>query len=348
MTEQEKILLFQNNRVIYTEYIELNKSNEKVFVNLVTNKIQRAGNRLYPKKMTTNIIYIQGNILRVKDSDLFVGLFEKIMQLFDIKWTQNLENFEKNYISKSPIFKAILTGRIFNEETLIKRIASNIYRVKDIEWKEIKRFLQSQQQSREYISLFDIKDFTKNFNNSIRVINRSYSNSYEKRVLLRDSLNNAVVLNRKIDLNWSERRLKEEHIKMVKEIMTLSAVNKSDKPIFPETIDAKNIKMLNTEKEIFCEGATMTHCVYTNYFNSVLNGRYLVFHMSSPEDCTIGVSKRNGDVRLDQAYKSNNIQCKDETIKLIKEFVSSNEEKISILLDNYCTEHSLLPDDLPF
>lgn len=353
MNEQEKILMYQNGRTLFYEDLELKKHEHKTFVNYKITNIQRTGSRIYPKRTTKNIIYIQGNNIKIKNTELFCELFSKITKLFDIRWTNDLKQYEIRFISRSSsLFKAILTGRIYSEETLIKKIASHIFRVKNVEWKELKKFLNQQSQNpSNYFSLCDIRDFTKNFNNSIRILNgyfEDHENARTKIILLRDTLNNAIILNRKIDLNWSDKRVKEEHKKMVRKIAMLSITNKSDKPIHPTTINDEHIRMLNTEKEVFCEGATMSHCVYVNYGQQILERKYLVFHMSYPEECTIGVIKRDGVIVLDQACRFDNNYCQNQTIKLIKEFIKHNEEQMSSLLQEKKDEHFITQDDLPF
>ena len=352
MNEQEKLLIFQSTKSICHEDLELRRHEDKLFVNIKRVSIRRIGNRLFPKRTTINIIYIQGNIIKVKDTAIFNGQFKLIMQLFGILWTENLKPYEYYFISKPSILKSVLTGRVYSEESLIRKIASHIFRVGDIEWREMKKYLKIQAEyPNDYISIFDIRDFTKNFNNSIRVLNRNFENHHLNRhntLLLRDALNNAVILNKKIDLNWSEKRIHEEHKKMVKQIMMLSDINKSDKPIHPLTIEEEHIKMLNTEKKIFYEGVTMSHCVYVNYYQQILTGKYLVFHMSYPEVCTIGVLRQHGYIVLDQAYKFNNNVCKNETIRIIKGFIERNSEKMSSLLKENKEYAVTAPDELPF
>ena len=334
-----------------------NESKDKLFVNYVYTELTRVGNKVFSKRHSRNILYMQNNSLKIKDVEIFESFYGRIIEVFGITWTKDLNSNIRAFLHKGAILKSVITGRVYNEETLIKRIASTCFGVKNIEWREMKKFLINNPGSNAYFSIIDLDIFTKNLNNSIRVINRlRKENNLDLLALIQDTLNNAIILNKKIDLNWSVKRLQEEHQVMIQEICKLDIDKKSDEPLYDKPINDDNIQMLNSEKEVFVEGMTMSHCVYVNYYKSVDNGNYQVYHMSAPENCTIGVRiDSDGNPSLDQAYRFKNRPIENLTRMVIQGFLEKNFQRMKDLAlkrrlverpkkDDDCTTY----DDLPF
>lgn len=314
--------------------LELAGREEKLFVNEVVYRMARTGNRIYKKREVRNLIYASGNSIRMKDHVPFIYI-DHILSMFGIEWTRDMNDRLKEWAVRPSIFKAVITGRIYNEETLVKRIASQIYRIKNVEWKVLRRYLCTMY---PYFSLYDINVFTKDFTSSLRVIleaneDQDYIRRSERLELIRDTLQNAAVLSRVINLKWSEKRMRNEHIRMVKEIMSLDEKGKSEEPIYGQTVEEEHISMLNSEKEVFLEGVSMSHCIYTNYYSRIKQGFYMAFHMTAPEECTIGVAvDGEGNPYLHQAYGIRNARCEETTYQMIREFVDRRREAIAGLL----------------
>jgi hypothetical protein len=334
-----------------------NESKDKLFVNYVYTELTRVGNKVFSKRYAYNILYMQNNSLKIKDLEFFKTYCSSILEVFGITWTKDLNSNIRAFLHRGAILKSVITGRVYNEETLIKKIASTCFGVKNIEWREMKKFLINNPGSNAYFSIIDLDIFTKNLNNSIRVINRlREENNLDLLALIQDTLNNAICLNKKIDLNWSVKRLQEEHQVMIQKICMFDIDKKSDEPLYDEPINDDNIQMLNSEKELFVEGMTMSHCVYVNYYKSVDRGNYQVYHMSTPENCTIGVRIDNdGNPSLDQAYRFKNRPIKDLTRMVIQGFLEKNFQRMKDLAlkrklvekpkkDDNCPTY----DDLPF
>ena len=335
MGEVERMISFYR-RNISEIVIELKCAGGKLFVNEVVRSFERAGNRIFPKRRCINLIYVTSSTVKVKGADS-MALLDSILSLFDITWTRDLKHGLKKYIIKSCIFKAVITGRVYSEETLVKRIASQIYRIRNVEWRVLKDYLCQEIQHK--FSLYDLNAFTRDLNTSLKIITQIYADRADNNEMywrietIKDTLKNAVILGRVIDLKWSVKRMNQEHVKMTREIGLLDMKAKSEQPIHDEIVEADGIRMLNSEKEIFMEGMTMSHCIYTNYFRSIVRGQYLAFHMSYPEDCTIGVRcDKDGKPFLDQAYRFRNARCEDSTYDLIRSFIENKSDEIKRLL----------------
>ena len=100
-----------------------------------------------------------------------------------------------------------------------------------------------------------------------------------------DSINQALLLETKINPLWSDARLNQEHTLMTREIMQHELdlmKNESVKNIdhILPLITNPHFKLLTDRKEVFQEGKEMDHCIHTNYWSSIQNGSILVFRVN--------------------------------------------------------------------
>ena len=170
------------------------------------------------------------------------------------------------------------------------------------------------------ISLFDIRDFTKNPEESIKI----YLASGQKDIYS-NLLTYAVQLGQVVDFSWSERRIREEHQKQISKCREKEISNKKNDPIYETVLETKNIKLLNTEKDVFLEGETMSHCLYNCYFDRIKSKNYIAFHMFTPEDCTFSVRFEQDTPILDQIYLKHDFNVKPETKQIAIDFIKENE-----------------------
>ena len=129
--------------------------------------------------------------------------------------------------------------------------------------------------------------------------------------LLTDLIKQAYILEKKIDYNWSENRIREEHSKWTKEIMEIEVKDMQD--VVSEAalrfsgFKSDGFKLLTTKKEVYAEGKEMGHCVYTNYWSSVLNGHYLIYQVEwFGERATLGCYITDGKITVNQCYRHSN------------------------------------------
>lgn len=97
-----------------------------------------------------------------------------------------------------------------------------------------------------------------------------------------DCLSMAFQLGKTVNLNWSERRWKEEHDLMAKEITSIlyQAENRDLKIAKPylEISEKTGYRLLRTSAELAVEGMLKKHCV-ASYSNSVDSGRCAIFNI---------------------------------------------------------------------
>jgi hypothetical protein len=117
-----------------------------------------------------------------------------------------------------------------------------------------------------------------------------------------DMIQQALVLERKIDFNWSMKRMDEEHKKWTDDLMDLESDSMSKEPLewlkpFRQ-FSTGSYKLLDTEFDVFAEGKRMKHCVFTNYWTSIQHKSYVVFHVDDGSEYgyTLGLhySKHDG------------------------------------------------------
>jgi len=118
--------------------------------------------------------------------------------------------------------------------------------------------------------------------------------------ILLDTAKQAEILNEKIDINWSGKRLKDEHKKFTKIIMDAQVKYMEDFIIpYDETEDIfvkllaeeEGFELLDSKKKVFKEGKIMNHCIFTNYWDSIFKKTYVCFHIKyGKEEATFGSS----------------------------------------------------------
>lgn len=158
-------------------------------------------------------------------------------------------------------------------------------------------------------------------------------NGFKPDAIYSDFANELYTLGEKMDINWSYKRVIEEHRKTSERIAY-------KKLKFEKDIDLKiqydgilnllpNTKLLDNKIDIFFEGNTQHHCLYTSYSSSIFSQRYFAVAMYLPERCTIGIdvitdnNKLMG--RLHQVHGIHNSRVQDTTKELIKAWIEIPE-----------------------
>lgn len=100
-----------------------------------------------------------------------------------------------------------------------------------------------------------------------------------------DMCDQAVLLETMVDPYWSAKRIQIEHERMTHEIMELQMDAVSDTPIegldeIKDYVDNEYMTLLVTERDVFREGKTMHHCIYTNYWQRISNKKILCIHVN--------------------------------------------------------------------
>lgn len=320
----QKYNLYINQTPMFEHFLK--SDDEHLYYKKTCHQICRIGRTFFIKKLQVGSIYITPK--SVKTNFPSRETFDEFLQLLNIKLWKNIrECSEYHLLNKPSILKDILTGHVYNDESLWKRYALHAFKLKNVSWKDFKICYN------HHFNILDIVHFTKNVDNSLRILAKECELSpYGKITTIRDVLNLAVKLDQVIDLNWSYKRLEQFHQEQVRIVNALTIASKPQTPIFDQLIGNEHITMLNNEREIYEEGLNMHHCIHSCYFNRIKKQEYIAFHMTFPEDCTFGVKIASGEVILDQIYLKYDRHVQDETRQVALDFIKKHSKQLSKLL----------------
>jgi len=158
-------------------------------------------------------------------------------------------------------------------------------------------------------------------------------NDNRSNLVLEDMVKEALILEKKIDYKWSSKRLTEEHKAWTEEIMQVEIDSLDDVKIpAVERFDKytpDGFKLLKTQKEVFYEGKTMKHCVYTAYWNSIKNSSYIAYHIKlDNEEVTLGVNVYDDKMVYNQCYSRYNGPISSKMQIKVTNFVQELNEQV--------------------
>lgn len=137
---------------------------------------------------------------------------------------------------------------------------------------------------------------------------------------LRDLYKQAVVLDRKIKMSWSDRKIHDLHMKWTEEIHKIKNRNYSTEAIWKNTIPLpEEVELLNSEMRIAEEGYKMHHCIFTNYCTVLKNQLKIAFHV---DDYTVMFDICQNECIMNQAYKAWNKSLNAEERKAAESLAS--------------------------
>ena len=323
------------------KYVLSNKP-DKLFFGKKIITVTRCGKQFYLKTTWTGVIIIEKS--RIRLSNVQISDLKKFLSIVELdKVVEDLIDVEQKLVVNKIVIADILRRKIYGQETFYRCILNKVYRLKGFNWKLFKEYVCS---SDYHVSIYDLAAFTKDLQKSLSVlIEASKNKNHRKYNLLLDMLQCAIKLNQIIDFGWSDKRLEEEHIKQNRILNYRTISEKQVIPIHQSPLNLENIRMLNTEQDVYLEGLNMHHCLYTCYWGRIKNGKYLAFHMSSPESCTFSFRLDNNDVILDQRYLAYDRPVSEETNKLIESFLSLNQDRLKSLLEE---KIKAIPDKIQY
>lgn len=127
--------------------------------------------------------------------------------------------------------------------------------------------------------------------------------------ILNDMWTQAEILEKKINIRWSKKKMIDVHNKWSMEIMSHEMSDMVDETISYHSIPnlshkKMKITLLDTKKKVFFEGKLMNHCLYTNYWPMIKNEKYLAFHIEyKDERATLGLSYKTVVVDTGEDFK---------------------------------------------
>lgn len=131
---------------------------------------------------------------------------------------------------------------------------------------------------------------------------------------LRDLFDQARILNRKIKMSWSDRKIHDLHMKWTEEIQAFKTRNCSEDPIWKNVPELPHgVELLNSEKRIAEEGTKMHHCIFTNYLNPLKHKNAIAFHIHGNNPYTVMFARNwKYDWSFNQAYHAWNRPLTEE------------------------------------
>lgn len=354
LSRYEKVKL--SDSYLSDESIVMRCDGESLFCGHLMTTVKRRGDNLFRKADLIHKLTIRKNRIALTGS-----LSQDMLSILDIEWTKDIFDNWSQFISKPSILRAVLTRKVYNIETLVREIYWRLYRIRIQNWKEGRYYLDKASLLINF-GLTDINAYTVDANASIRALNslrQKYNSGFithadldRQRRLMEDLLKSAIMLGEKVNLEWSVRRMEEEHLRQTRELMGLELPPESDTPIHAKPIEEEGIALINSEKAIYQEGHQMHHCLYTNYRDRIKEKRYVAYHMSFPEDCTFGICIQNGRPSLDQVYLKYDEMVREDTRRCVEDFIERRSPELLTLFDRDYIGH-IIPDghpaeDLPF
>ncbi len=321
----QKHHLYINPDPVFEHFLK--SDDEHLYYKKICHQICRIGRTFFIKKLQVGSIYITSKSVKINFPSR--ETFSEFLQLLNIKLWKDIRECSEYYLLNKPsILKDILTGHIYNDETLRKRYALHAFKLKNVSWKDFKICYN------HHFNISDLVHFTKNVDNSLRILAKECSlNPWNARILaFRDMLKLAIELNQVIDLNWSDKRMDQFHQEQIRIDNAVKIANIPQTPIFDQLIGNEHITMLNNEREIYEEGLNMHHCIHSCYFNRIKKQEYIAFHMTFPEDCTFGVKIASGEVILDQIYLKYDRHVQSETRQVALNFIKKHSKQLSKML----------------
>jgi len=166
-------------------------------------------------------------------------------------------------------------------------------------------------------------------------------------------LQQAYILNEKINFKWSDKKLNEVHTNWTYKIMQFEIneigdfeLNYNDKLEIPF-----NGKLLSKQRDVYMEGAVMKHCIYTNYWERIKKQNYFVISVKEVANFTVGIRKLGDEFIIDQVYGIRNSPVDQEYKTILNEWIEltdvqkfflNNEKAITITTHNLPEQRNLV------
>jgi len=285
-----------------------------------TNIIYNRESRLFTIKYKNKKFYLISNQyksikpLTINNIPFYSNMMSKlILDILQEKfgWLRYIREHE---ILQHTAFNTIVTKKLFNlkkalahEYKLPSDVATILHEKKDSELKKI---------------LIKDRDYLTNLT--------SLNEFHFKNHLFLDTVRMGKILNKKVNLKWKSKKLREKHdefSKLISEIIYVeSDRTMSIHPEFYVIEKFYNLTMLKTTKEMYHEGIKNSHCVAT-YVNIVESHRSAIYTI---EDYTLELSRDFfGTVSIKQFRGFKNENAPERLYEEIKNILSDYNEKYS-------------------
>lgn len=247
-----------------------------------------------------------------------------VFKHFNIDWYEKL-SFSLISLLNATMVKNMIKGKITNPRDYVKAyLKTSPYRKSEISpelfYKTFnKPNIQSPKNYRKIIEYSTDPNHALEF---ITVQNNGYIDC-----TITDLYDQASALDRRVNPKWSEARMKDVHAEWTREIMNIEI--KSLEPYdynYSKINLPQGLEIISNNYELFEEGTTMKHCVYTNYEYRIKSKQYFSFKYEKDNvRATLGVDKSYSmPATFSQMYGVGNSTISTDIVDSIKELIKTD------------------------
>ena len=258
-----------------------------------------------------------------------------VFKHFNIDWYGNLSPSLASLLNATMV-KNMIKGKITNPRDYVKAyLKTSPYRKSGISPELFyKTFAYSSLQSPK--SYRKIIEYSTDPNHALELIASQGNNNGYVNHSITDLYEQAAVLDKKVNPKWSEARMKEVHAEWTREIMRVEvkSIKQHDYGYSPISLPTGMSLILNNY-ELFEEGTTMKHCVYTNYESRIRSKKYFAFRYEKDGiRATLGVELSYADAKFNQMYGIGNSAVPTDITDSMKQFINTE------YFQKWCAEQS--------
>ena len=409
MSHLQKRIYLKKQKTCESGIIIKYGSPDAIFFGEYTKSFISVGRKTFAKKRWTNVIRWDGKkVITNKTVNIYepgLNILEPLLCAFGMEAA--LKDIDKGIgygymlplvFKNKTVLKGVFTGRITNLRNAVKAWLSSSCKLKfsDIPYKTLEEYLRfsygkaadiinyvefttSVTKTLEKLTFMkkrkiEINDRRKtlNYGEESETLTIEIRKLHEMESLFNDILSEAVTLGAKVNPDWSEKRMRQEHTRFSLEIMQaekgeLPTEKIYDLPLYDlpqESFDTEVLpgrhlagSILNDEVSVFTEASEMRHCLYNCYFSRIKNGNYIALSILKPERVTVGIalglaSLPDGDdyagAYIDQMHTFMNGNPSEKTEELIRLYFNRNKDNFTEMLLNNTQTVSFINVDIPF
>ncbi len=248
-------------------------------------------------------------------------LMSDIIAFFKLEWYISMSSSLQSLLNAT-MLKNMVKGKITNPRDYVRAyLKTSPYRKMDVSVELFYKVFNNGNINSPK-AFRKILEHSTNVNHAIEFLSQ---NSYLPHNV-RDLYDQAAILDRKVNPKWSEARIKEVHAEWTREIMgiEIKSIKPHDYQYSPIDLP-EGFELILNNYELFEEGTTMKHCVYTNYEHRIRNKQYFAFRYNKDGiRATLGVDKSySEEATFSQMYGIGNSTIPDEHVNRAKRFINS-------------------------
>jgi hypothetical protein len=248
-------------------------------------------------------------------------LMSDIIAFFKLEWYVSMSSSLQSLLNAT-MLKNMVKGKITNPRDYVRAyLKTSPYKKMDVSVELFYKVFNNGNINSPK-SFRKILEYSTNVNHVLEFLGET---SYPQHSI-NDLYDQAAILNRKVNPKWSDARKKEVHSQWTRDIMEMEIKSIEPYDYNYSPIDLpKGLEIIADNYELFEEGTTMKHCVYTNYESRIKNKKYFTFrYIKDGVRATVGVDRSYSDeATFSQMYGIGNSSIDPEHMEPIKEFIKT-------------------------